>query len=153
MPSYHTRTYRDYSNEKSTVQFSVPAITSANIVAVNADIGAIGVALLDLSLCNLAKTQTVSDFATSNQDPPTNPYAQRELKWLMTYRDDVTNKEHTMEIPGADLTDNLLGNTDQADLSSADWVAFITAFEDGAVAPDTGNAVTVLSAYVVGRNI
>jgi len=151
MTSRHSRSYIDYSNELSTVSFNVPDITAGNIVAVVSDINDIGLALLDLTLGNLKNTQTVLSFTGSNPNPPADPYAQRELKWLVNYRDDVTLKLYQMEIPTADLTGNLLTNTDQADLASADWAAFVTAFEAGAVSPD-GNAVTIVSAYVVGRN-
>lgn len=149
--SSHSRTYLDFSNEKSTLRFFVTQITSANLVATVAQINAIGLALLDLTLGALDKTQTVLSFQASNPTAPTNPYAQRELKWLVQYRDTVTLREYQMEIPCADLTDNLLPGTDRADLASADWAQFVTDFEAGALSQD-GNAIVILDAYVVGRN-
>lgn len=150
--SFHSRTYLDYSNEKSGFGFAVPEINAGNIATVVSNINAIGLATLDLTLCNLDGTRTTLSFSASNPTAPTDPYAQRELKWLVNYRDNTTLKQYQIEIPGADLTGNLLAGTDQADLASTDWAAWVTAFEAGAVSPD-GNAVTVLSAYVVGRNL
>lgn len=149
--SQHSRTYLDYSNEKSTLMFSVPALTAGNFVAVNADITDIGLAIADLTLGAFAGFRTTSAFSSSNPTAPTDPYAQRELKWLVNYRDATTGNLYSVEIPAADLTGNLLAGTDQADLASTDWAAFVTAFEAGAVSP-VGNAVEVTTAYVVGRN-
>jgi len=85
---------------------------------------------------------------------PTSPYAQRELKWLVTYSGNTSGKKFTIEIACPDVTDNVVPNTDLADLASTDWAAFVTAFEAYVKSPDNGTeAVTVLSARVVGRNI
>jgi hypothetical protein len=60
----------------------------------------------------------------------------------------------TIEIAAPDVTDNLNGNTDLADLSSTDWAAFVTAFESFARSPENGTeTVTVTKARLVGRNI
>lgn len=149
--SRHNRSYIDYSEEISSLSFYVQQINAGNLVATQGQINAIGLALLDLTLGALKNTQTILEFSASNPTPPTDPYAQRELKWLVSYRDNVTLREYQIEIPCADLTDNLLANTDKADLASTDWAAFVTAFEAGAKSLD-GNAVTVLDAFVVGRN-
>jgi len=72
---------------------------------------------------------------------------------LVIYQDVITKRLHKLEEGCAALTTgHLLGNTDFANLSNADWVAYKTAFEDLVKAPDTNNAVEMLSAQVVGRN-
>jgi len=47
----------------------------------------------------------------------------------------------------------LVDNTDMADLTDADWVAFVTAFEALVVAPYTANAVTIDRITFIGRNL
>jgi hypothetical protein len=85
---------------------------------------------------------------------PTSPYAQRELKWLVQYQGDSSGKLFSTEIAAPDITDNVVVNSDVADLSSADWVAFITAFEAYVRSPDNATeTVTVIAARLVGRNI
>lgn len=150
--SQHSRTYIDYSDEKSTLHFNLTALTAGNFVAQNALIVDIGLAIADLTLGAFAGFRTTSAFDSSNPTPPTDPYAQRELKWLVNYRDTTTGNLYSMEIPAADLTSNLLAGTDKADLASTDWAAFVTAFEAGAKSP-VGNAVEVVDAFVVGRNL
>jgi hypothetical protein len=81
-------------------------------------------------------------------------YAQRELKWLITYQGDSSGKLFSIEIACPDITDNIVPATDLADLASTDWAAWVTAFEDFARSPDDlAETVTVVSARLVGRNI
>jgi len=72
----------------------------------------------------------------------------------VSYQGDTSGKMFSIEIAAPNLTDNLNGNSDQADLTSTDWAAFVTAFEAYVRSPDNGTeTVTVVGARVVGRNI
>jgi len=85
---------------------------------------------------------------------PSSVYAQREVKWLVSYMGDTSGKQFSVEIAAPDLTDNIVPNGDIADLTSADWVAFIAAFEAYVRSPDNGTeTVTVTGARLVGRNL
>jgi hypothetical protein len=76
------------------------------------------------------------------------------MKWLVQYQGNDTGKLFSVEIAAPDLTGNVTPNTDIANLASADWVAFKTAFEAFAKSPDNGTEdVTVIGAKMVGRNI
>lgn len=148
-----TMTFNDYSNEKSSFQVNGVALTAANFDAQATAATALSVAAGALSIGVLVK-RTYAQVALDDMDTPTNPYAQRELKWLVSYQNDTTGKIYSLEIPCANVTDNLVPNTDLADLASTQWAAFVTAFEAYAVAPDNiTQTVTVLSARLVGRNI
>jgi len=149
----NTVTITDYSDENSTFGFTSVALTAGNIVAQTTALNAVGAATEALTIGHLSKQQVaqilVDDFAL-----PTNPYAQREMKWLVRYADATTGKQYSLEIPAPDITDNVAPNSDVADLGSADWSAWVDAFEAVAKAPDNAtNAITVLSARLVGRNI
>lgn len=150
--SYYTQTYLDYSKEKANLRLRVEEITAANIAAQLTEIQALGAAIADLSLGTLHKSATLQNDSVISNTPPSDVNAQRERKWLVTYRDDVTEQLYQFEIPAANLTGNLLPNSDEADLTSTDWAAFITAFEAVVLSPD-GNAVTVESARHVGRKL
>jgi hypothetical protein len=83
-----------------------------------------------------------------------NPYAQRELKWLVQYQGATSGKLFSVEIAAPDVTDNVVVNSDVANLASTDWAAFVTAFNAYAKSPDNGTeAVAVVGAKLVGRNI
>lgn len=143
----------DYSNEKS--GFTVTSVTAnaGNLAAQQTAAAALVGAVDDLTIGEVTK-QAMSLVILDTPAIPTSPYAQRELKWLVKYAGDTSGKIFTIEIPCPDVTDNVVMNTDVADLASDDWAAFVTAFEAYAKSPDNGTeAVTVIGARLVGRNI
>jgi len=143
----------DYSNEKS--NFSVTSITAnaGNLAAQQTAAAALAGAVEDLTIGELTK-QTQNLIILDSPAIPTSPYAQRELKWLVQYQGDSSGKMFSVEIAAPDITDNVVENTDIADLASTDWAAFVTAFESYVRSPDNGTeTVTVIGARLVGRNI
>lgn len=135
--------------------FGVTSVTlsSGNIAAQQTAAGALSSAIENLSIGHLDK-YAQSLILLDNPITPSNVYAQREMKWLVTYVGAVSGKKFTLEIAAPDITGNIVPNTDLADLASTDWAAFVTAFEAYAKSPDNGTeAVTVESARVVGRNL
>lgn len=145
--------FTDYSDERSSVQVNSIALTAANFDAQATASAALSVAIGVLSIGTLTR-RTYAQVALDDPAIPTNPYAQRELKWLVRYQGNTSGKKYTLEIPCANVTDNLVPNTDIADLTSDDWSDFVTAFEAYAKAPDNiTEAVTVVGAKLVGRNI
>ena len=148
-----TLQFTDYSNEKSSVTFQSAALAESTFDTDVAAIAALSVATAALSI-GLLTRRTYAQVALDDPDTPTNVYAQREIKWLVSYRGDTSGKLYQLEIPAANLTSNLVANTDLADLSSTQWAAWVGAFETTARAPDNlTETVTVISARVVGRNI
>lgn len=146
-------TLLDHSNEKSNVGMFSTTLTAANFDAEETLFAAVQAAILNLTTGTLNKTQRAL-VVDGSSTPPTDPYSQRELKWLVTYTGDVSGKSFQIEIPTPDLVDNLVAGSDLADLSSTDWAAFITAFEAFAASPDDDTeSVTVVTARLVGRNI
>lgn len=144
----------DASNEKSTAGVTSTALTSANFDAQQTAFSALRTAMQALSLGDISQ-YSIATLVNPAFTVPTNPFAQRELKWLVTYTGDTSGKTFQIEIPAADLgNDHLIPGTDQADTTDADWTAFITAFEAFAKSPDDATeAVTFVNARLVGRNI
>jgi len=143
----------DYSNEKSS--FGVTSITAnaGNLAAQQTAAAALAGAVEDLTIGELTK-QSMNLVILDTPAIPTSPYAQREMKWLVSYVGDTSGKIFQVEIAAPDITDNVVPNTDTADLASTDWAAFVTAFESYVRSPDNGTeTVTVLGARLVGRNI
>jgi len=153
MATRNNFTIRDYSNELSS--FGVTSVES-NVGNYTAQLGlqvALSSAIENLTIGHLDKYTYVIEGLNSPATP-SNVYAQREVKWLVSYVGDTSGKQFSIEIAAPDLTGNLNGNSDVADLTSTDWVAFIDAFEDYARSPDNGTeTVSVVGARVVGRNI
>jgi len=143
----------DYSNEKSTTVLNTTVLTAGNFAAQQTLAAALAAAIDDLTIGELTK-QINSVPVLDTPAIPTNPYAQREMKWLVQYQGDVSGKLFSSEIAAPDITDNVVPNTDTADITSTDWAAFVTAFEAYVKSPDDATeTVTVLGAHLVGRNI
>lgn len=143
----------DYSNEKSTFQVNSIVLNAGNFAAQSTLAATLVGATEDLSIGELTK-QTLNQIVLDAPAVPTNVYAQRELKWLVTYQGDSSGKLFSIEIACPDITDNIVPSTDLADLTSTDWVAWVDAFEAFARSPDDlAETVTVVSARLVGRNI
>jgi len=143
----------DYSNEKSSFGLTSITANAGNLAAQQTAAAALFAAVEDLSIGEVTK-QTMNLVIYDTPAIPTSPYAQRELKWLVQYVGDSSGKIFSVEIAAPDITDNVVENTDVADLGSTDWAAFVTAFESYVRSPDNGTeTVTVIGARLVGRNI
>jgi len=153
MATFNTIQITDYSNEKSS--FGVTSVTAnaGNLAAQQTLAAALVGAVEDLTIGEVTKQQMALVILDAPAIP-TNPYAQREMKWLVQYQGDASGKLFSVEIAAPDITDNVAPNTDVADLASTDWAAFVTAFEAYVRSPDNGTeTVTVIKATLVGRNI
>lgn len=144
-------TYKDFNDESSTVGFTHGDMTAASFDADHTLISNLSAALGALTLCTQSKKTIVSDELLTGIAQPVDPYAQRESKWLVRYKDTSTQKTYSLEIPGADLT-LLVAGDDRMDPANAAYIAFETAFEAYHRSP-AGNPVSLLEIVHVGRNI
>ena len=151
--SHNTFTITDYSQENSTFGFESAVLTTGNISSQTGLLATLETKTEALSIGHVAKQQ-IAQILVDDPGVPTDPFAQRELKWLVTYQAVTSGMKYTLEIPAPDLTDNLVVGSDLADLSSTAWDEWITAFVAVAKpADDLADSVIVLSARLVGRNI
>jgi hypothetical protein len=154
MPSELTLTYLDYSREKSPAKFVGPVPVQSGFDTWVGLITALEAAIADITLGELHKEVRAYSVDIVSNDAPTDENAQRERKWLVTYRANTSEKLFRMEIPTAKIAGNLLPASDEADLTATDMAAFVSAFEAFQRSPDNGTeAVTVVSIRNVGRNI
>lgn len=138
--------FRDYSNEYSTAGVYVAdAITSPNAQTL---IDAIEGMSIGTMAEGAVLRRTVVDAGSTAV--PTNHFAQRELKFLCKYSDNVNGKEYSFTIPAADAAQTV-GNTDMVSLESGVGAALKTAFDTHALS-ELGNAVTLNSVELIGRN-
>lgn len=154
MPHLSQFTFLDYSGEKSRVELYNGAITAASIAGYLTDFGALRTALEGITLGVVHQEAWVGDRTLLSNTPPTNPFAQRELKWRVVYTGNTSGKLFSIEIPTADPTGRLLDQSDFADLTETGMAAFVSAFEGIARSPDNDTEnVTVQSVQLVGRNL
>lgn len=154
MPHYSTFTLLDYSDEKSTVTIHNGAITSVSIAGFLTNFGALRDAIDDITLGTLQKEKWVGDDEVLSNVLPTNVFAQRELKALVIYEGNTSQKKFSIEIPTFDPTGRMIAGTDLIDLTNTEVAAFVTAFETIARTPDSDTeTVNVLEMRLVGRNV
>lgn len=147
-------TLLDYSGESSSVRMYNGAITAVSIAGFLTSFGNMRTATEGITLGTMKQEQWVGDLTLLSNTPPTNVFAQRELKWLVRYQGNTTSKIFTMEIPTADPTGRLIAGTDKADLTETNMAAWVTNFEGFARTPDDDTeTVTVLDITLVGRNL
>lgn len=143
--------FNDYSSEVSTVAVNVttPADGAAYDAWLTAQQGLID-AIAGVSIGEERKRSLyVVDTATVS-DKPSDPFAQRETKWMVRYIQ-LDGKRGSFEIPCADLS---LLNTDgeTMNISAGAGAALVTAIE-GNVRGTDGELVNVDTIFHVGRNI
>jgi len=154
MPSEYALSFEDYSKERSNMRIVITQLTAGNVAAQEALLGTLLSAIQAITL-GAVRTETVL-WRKDEVDVAavTDPLAQREIKGLVGYHDDVTGKKYRVEIPTLDLvTVGLVAGSDLVDLADPQAAAFVSAFEAVATDPDTGlNTVTVDYIRFVGRN-
>lgn len=153
MPGKLLLTYADYGGEKSSFTIPILDYTAANFDAnetlVDALVNAVDALTIGLEVKQV-RSHSSSGTGSGNSS---NVNAHRELKFLITFSDDVTGKVYQREMPCPLLNANTIlqdigGNANVGDTL---WTDFITAFEAAAESED-GNAVSFVSARYVGRN-
>lgn len=136
----------DYDGD--TRQFSYPSVqmTAANFDAQVTEAQAVRTAINALSLCANTDYEIRSHDVDTGDVQPTDPYAQANIEWKVTYYyDSDPNIKRSFRIPGADLglTDVLQPSSNLADLAQTEMAAFVAAFEAHARTDDGLGTVTV----------
>lgn len=151
MASRTNFTITDYGQERSSFAVVGADISSANYDAQQVEVIALSDAVEDIIIGQLTKREFTASVAFPDTAPVTNQFAQRELKWFVTYSDTVTGKLQSVEIATPDLA-LLVAGSDLMNVSAGAGAAFVTAFEAFVLSAD-GNPVTVESVRLVGRNL
>lgn len=157
----------DYSREDSAFSVATGEVTAVSLPGLLTEVGALRTAVDGITLGTVMQEKlSVFDTNLSNT-PPTNPLAQVETCWSVTYEDilpffdDPVNaipnegfgKVFHVTIPTADIAaaGRLAPNSDHAVLTEAGMSAFKTAFEAIARSP-YGGTVRVIDVMFEGRN-
>lgn len=155
----------DKSQEVGRFEFEMAIVTativSAAVVNFTAQSGlfaslvtATNAIVLGLPRLNRWVNQVVVNANPAKDD--INQLAVREIKLKVMYIDNTNQAKYQCTIPTLDLSKvvylPIIGNDAVSLTEPTEIVDFIDAFEAGAVAPYTGNPVTVIAMEVVGRN-
>lgn len=156
MPHVYDIQIRDFSDETSTTQVFTGAITAVSIAGYLTALGNYRTAVEGITLGVVSHEKIVMDTTIISAARPVSAFAQRELKWLVRYHGNTSNKKFQLEIPTPDLSDAdiLVPGTDVADLTFPAMATWVTNFEGFARSPDSDTEnVTVDEVVLVGRNL
>lgn len=148
--------FLDYSGETSRVDVPVTLVTAGNFAATAGQLDvatptSLAAIIAAVSLCTPIQSDLMAVKNVYTSTAPASQFAQRELGLLIEYQDNVTTGKYRITIPGPDWATIGLQGTDLVNTDAADWVTLRTALQTVAVSP-LGNAITVLSGRLVGRN-
>lgn len=146
MPSFYGLTIADYSHELSMARFYVaPTIDTTGQLALQNAVS--GISLGVIQTANL----TISTVVSGSY--PTDQLAQRELKVLVGYSDDVNGKKYTMTVPAPDVSLlTIAAGTDLIDITTGTEVLALVSAIETYGRSELGNAITVNYMRLVGRN-
>lgn len=158
-----TFTIEDYSQEKGSMSINIGPVTVVNFTALHDAIDDLEAVMPNMILGAIRKTN-VHEIFNGSVAAVTDVNAQRERKWLVTYRDETEfldvadtimntgyGQVYNVEIPTAKLS-LLDTESDELDLSVAAVAAWITAFEAVQISPTGGDVINVISIRHVGRS-
>lgn len=151
MSGKYVLSYRDYSNETSRMSVTIPTLNAGNIAAQDALLDTLLAAIDAVVIGTKEKEDRVYEVILGTGIAPSSKDAQVERKWLVSARDDVTGFPVTFTIPTAD-SQFVVNNTDLMDLAGTEGAALVAAIE-AVVLSRAGNAITVSSIRLVGRNL
>lgn len=149
--------WHDYDGESSRATFNTVEITDANLAAQATLATTLRTTLNALLLVPVGQA-VITDNIWDTETVVTNPFAQREIKWVIIAQDAEGNKFKSNEFPTANLA--LLENNSKYLIKQGNVVvvtaaaavsAFKDAFEAFAVS-NAGSALTIVDMYQVGRN-
>lgn len=151
MPSGYRIAIRDYGGETSVFSVTGADMSAATYNDVITDIDDLEQAVEGIILGTLGRGVIEAVVSPGSEAAPSDPWAQRENKWLVYYSDNVTGKSATREIPTANLA-LLSPGTEFLNIASGAGATFKTAFE-AYVRSEAGNAVTVERVVYVARDL
>jgi hypothetical protein len=166
-------TIRDHTGETSTTTFALPEITLANFAGVTQDLDEIRNGIQDLIIGKIINVGFTKTYDDGDFTPVTNQQAQRETKWLLTFRDAKQfldalntipnprwNKTFNIEVATADLLlleqgEDFLRTNDSPFTSAAEAFNPNIRSASNQYAPSSPNEelVELVSVRHVGRNI
>lgn len=135
-------TLLDRDNEASTISVHATALTAGNFAAEDTKADALVSAIMNVTSMVLAKDSRIATEEKFSPTLPTDPFAQRGIKWLVRMTDSNGNPV-TWHIPGASLAQSGLLVGENLNLTSTEGAALVSA-ANAYVKSNDGEACTVL---------
>lgn len=142
--SFYGISVLDNSNETGRTDFNIGDLTSVSLPGALTQMGALRTAIEGVILGNVSQSRW-GDADFISRTPPSDPLAQRGVKWTLLLEDNTTHTISKQLVPTADLS-LLADGEEDLDLTGTEGAALKTAVEALVKSP-AGNAVTLLRCY------
>jgi len=155
MTSEITYTQIDHSNEptRTTLRFA-DIVDAATLTSVNAARDTLLADMQAITNSTFKQHKTTLNTVKLSNLIPASPDSQRERKMVIYYQDNVTFETFTLEIGCADTTAlTIPPGTDEITLADAGVMQTFYNDFNANVLSKNGNAVTIIRAVLVGRNL
>jgi len=156
MPGYFNWRQHDYDGESGTCRIPIYTLTAANHDSVVANVLALKTALTNITLGEDYYHEIVAADTNLDESTPTDPYAQRERKWLVSLVSVAggITPQVSVEIPTADLQYLSASSRPYMDVGAATpGESLVNAIEAFVTYPGLVTGVTVKRIMHVGRNL
>lgn len=140
-------TLADRDDEKSTISVHAAVLTAGNFNTQMTEADNLVAAILDVTQMVKVKDSRIAVDTGFAYVLPTDPFAQRGIKWLVRCQDTNGNKV-TFHIPGANLGLAGILDGEKMDLASTEGAALVSAIE-AYVKSNDGEDVTVVEIVYV----
>lgn len=147
MTSKLNLSYLDFEGKTGSVATYADDFTAGNFVAINALLDTLVAAISAVTLMPLTQDQRIASIEAFAVPLPSDPNAQRGVKWLVRARETVTGNAVTFRIPGADLT-LLTTNSEKMDITAGAGLALVNAIEAVVRSNDGGTIEVVEIVYL-----
>lgn len=153
MTSKLTLSYIDHDGETSSVTALGADATAGTFAALNTAFDDLRDAIDAVTLLTRTKDERAMSVTESAANLPANGFAQREIKWLVSFTDNVNPVgDGSFEIPGADLSLLVAGSDEMNTGAGTPGEELVNQLELTRKSR-LGNAITVSKIVHVGRNI
>jgi len=154
--SFYSLTQNDNTSspkqESTNTGVAITTLTAGNLTAQLALIAALENALEGICIGNPARSEITLARTVISTDPASDPFAQRETKWLIRYHGTTLNEKFQVTLGTADL-DQLTDGSEFLDLTGGTGAALVSAWAAVVKSPGDGAEATAIdSIQFVGRN-
>jgi len=151
-PSSYSLSVRDYDKELARTRVAVVPLSATNFTAWNTLLDNLQTGISGIIIGEPASEVRTAAQNTLSAALPTDPFAQRETKWIVRSEDNTTHEIFRNEIPCSDLS--LLSGNDEfiTSFPVGPLATFKTAWEAAVLSPD-GNDVTLISLQAAGKRL
>lgn len=151
MPGELLLTLKDYAGDTSVFRLPIVGLDEVTWAELDALVFDIIATVDQISRGRIVQRRVVAQIVKDDPGTANNPTAHRELKWLVTGYQTVTQTPFSVTIPCANFDFLDPNNTDFFNKLDSAWTDLVSRFQSAILTP-SGQGVTITDCRLIGRN-